>query len=80
MCDSKVLLVHLNLADMGIEMCMCSFFTYIIMPRSMYVKPYNYIVHTNDAITKHMFSDMEQYHWLTCLLGNSVSSSLVKTD
>ena len=30
------------------------------------MKPYNYVVHTNDAITKHMFSDMERYHWLTC--------------
>ena len=29
------------------------------------VKPYNYAVHTNDAITKHMLSDMKWYDWLT---------------
>ena len=29
------------------------------------VKPYNYLVHTNDVTTKHMFSDMEWYDWLT---------------
>ena len=29
------------------------------------MKPYNYVVYTNDAITKHMFSDMERYDWLT---------------
>ena len=34
------------------------------------MKLYNYVVYTNDAITKHMFSDMERYDWLTCLSGN----------
>ena len=29
------------------------------------MKPYNYVVHTNDAITKHMFSDKKWYDWLT---------------
>ena len=30
------------------------------------MKPYNYIVHTNDVTTKkHMFRDMEWYNWLT---------------
>ena len=36
------------------------------------MKPYNYVVHTNDVITKHMFSDMEQYDWLTCQVGTVV--------
>ena len=29
------------------------------------VKPYNYIVHTNDPITKHTLSDKKWYDWLT---------------
>ena len=31
------------------------------------MKPYNYIVHTNDIITQiqYMFSDMVWYDWLT---------------
>ena len=29
------------------------------------MKPYNYNVHTNYVTTKHMFSDMKRYDWLT---------------
>ena len=29
------------------------------------MKPYDYNVHTNNAITKHMLSDKKWYDWLT---------------
>ena len=43
-----------------------SFYYHSFHLTTNYMKPYNYVIHTNDAITKHMFSDMERYDWLTC--------------
>ena len=36
----------------------CSYMHITMFEIAAIVKPYNYIVHTNDVTTKHMFSDM----------------------